>query len=121
MIACEEKNGCEYDDTQDICELGLSERKEMGYHWTYCQDEYVYHHIIAMRLDKYQEQRVNSYHYQTVINLTHTNRIPIAGGHEMGTPNHHHQYEKTEICGLRHVEYREIEERCDVKNRTQVI
>ena len=53
MITCEKKNDCQRDDKQDICELRVGERKEMGYHRAGHQNEYVYHHVIALWLDKH--------------------------------------------------------------------
>ena len=56
MIASEEKNDGQRAEKQDIREPGVGERKEMGYHGADCQNQYVYRHIIAMRLNDYQEQ-----------------------------------------------------------------
>ena len=50
MIAGEENNNDQRTDKKDIRELGVGERKEMRYHRTDRQDQYVNHHIIAMRL-----------------------------------------------------------------------
>ena len=55
MIACEKNDDNQRDDKQDIREPGVGERKEMGYHRAGRQDQYVYHHIIAMRLNAQQE------------------------------------------------------------------
>ena len=97
MIASEEKNDCQQADKQDIRELRVGERKEMGYHRTNRQDQYVYHHIVAMRLNDYEKQRESCYHDKTEIDLTHTDRILIAGGDEMKTPDYHQYGEKAQI------------------------
>lgn len=120
MIAGEEKNDDQRTDKQDIRELGVGERKEMRYHRTDRQDQYVNHHIIAMRLNDHQEQRESSYQDKAVIDLTHTDRVPIAGGDEMETADDHQHHKKAQIYDLRDSKHRVIGECRDIKQRTQV-
>lgn len=120
MIAGEENNDGKCADKQDIREPGVGERKEMGYHGADRQDQYVYHHIIAMGLNKYQEQRESSNHDKTEIDLTHTDRISITGGDEMETADDHQHHKKAQIYDLRDSKHRVIGECRDIKQRTQV-